>query len=177
MPDTYHNDMLVFDSIVHEIDVVRFLADSPIKSVEIKHMKRNDLSPKGLNEPILALLETESGILATVEMNVSIQFGYQVKTEAVFQKGIAEIGRTAGMNTFFDGQIATAEHMSFKTRFAAAYDSQIQRWVNATKQGKIDGPSAWDGYLAAAAVEAGLDALHTGAKVAASYAKKPAFYS
>jgi myo-inositol 2-dehydrogenase/D-chiro-inositol 1-dehydrogenase len=177
VPDTYHNDMLIFDSIVHEIDVVRFLTDSPIKSVEVKYMKRNALSPDKLMEPILALLETESGVLATVEMNVSVQFGYQVKTEAVFQKGIAEIGRTAGMNLFADGRISTAEHMSFKTRFAAAYDSQIQRWINAVKVGKIDGPSAWDGYLAAAAVEAGLSALQSGEKVAANYEKKPAFYS
>lgn len=177
VPDSYHNDMLIYDSIVHEIDIVRFLTDSPIKSVEIKHMKRNQLSPEKLAEPILALLETDSGVLATVEMNVSVQFGYQVKTEAVFQKAIAEIGRTSGMNLFVGGQISTAEHMSFKTRFAAAYDTQIQRWVNATKVGKIDGPSAWDGYLAAAAVEAGLEALHSGARAEAIYAAKPAFYN
>jgi myo-inositol 2-dehydrogenase/D-chiro-inositol 1-dehydrogenase len=177
VPDTYHNDMLIFDSVVHEIDVVRFLTDSPIKSIEVKHMKRNKLSPEKLNEPILCLLETEDGVLATVEMNVSVQFGYQVKTEAVFQKGIAEIGRTAGMNTFFDGQIATEEHMSFKTRFAAAYDTQIQRWVDATKLGKIDGPSAWDGYLAAAAVEAGVEALRSGNKVQVSYTEKPSLYN
>ena len=177
VPDTYHNDMLIFDSVVHEIDVVRFLTDSPIKSVEVKHMKRNKLSPEKLNEPILVLLETDSGVLATVEMNVSVQFGYQVKTEAVFQKGIAEIGRTSGMTTFFEGSVATEEHMSFKTRFAAAYDTQIQRWVNAVHKGTIDGPSAWDGYLAAAAVEAGVKALNNGQKVDAEYAKKPAFYN
>lgn len=176
VPDTYHNDMLIFDSVVHEIDAVRFLTDSPIKSVEVKQMKRNKLSPEKLNEPILVLLETDSGVLASVEMNVSVQFGYQVKTEAVFQKGIAEIGRTAGMTTFFEGQVATEEHMSFKTRFAAAYDTQIQRWVNATKQGTIDGPSAWDGYLAAAAVEAGLKALQNGLKVEVSYSEKPSLY-
>jgi myo-inositol 2-dehydrogenase/D-chiro-inositol 1-dehydrogenase len=177
VPDTYHNDMLIFDSVVHEIDVVRYLANSPIKSIQVRHMKRNTLNPEGLNDPILALLETESGVLATVEMNVSVQFGYQVKTEAVFEKGIAEIGRTAGMTRFFDSKISTAEHVSFKTRFAAAYDAQIQRWVNAVKKGTIDGPSAWDGYLAAAAVEAGLEALHSGKVAEVSYSPRPAFYN
>ncbi|MEY4500018.1 MAG: hypothetical protein RL319_1006 [Actinomycetota bacterium] len=176
VPETYHNDMLIFDSVVHEIDVVRFLTDSPIRAIDVKHMKRNALSPERLNEPILVLLETGNDVLATVEMNVSVQFGYQVKTEAVFQKGIAEIGRTAGMTTFFEGQVATEEHMSFKTRFAAAYDSQIQRWVNAVKMGTIDGPSAWDGYLAAAAVDAGVEAIRSGDRVEVSYAAKPAFY-
>jgi len=177
VPESYHNDMLIFDSVVHEIDVVRFLTDSPIASVEVKHLKRNTMNHEELNDPVLVLLTTENQVLADVEMNVSVQFGYQVKTEAVFEKGIAEIGRTSGMTTWFDSQISVAEHVSFKTRFAAAYDTQIQRWVNATLKGTIDGPSAWDGYLAAAAVEAGLEALHTGAKVEVKYAPKPSFYN
>lgn len=176
VPDTYHNDMLIFDSVVHEIDVVRFLTDSPIDTVEVKHMKRNSNNHSGFSDPILVLLKTKSEVLATVEMNVSVKFGYEVKTEAVFENGIAEIGRTSGMTTWFNGQVATAEHMSFKTRFAAAYDTQIQRWVTATKQGKIDGPSAWDGYLAAAAVEAGVKALNSGLSQNVEYAAKPDFY-
>jgi myo-inositol 2-dehydrogenase/D-chiro-inositol 1-dehydrogenase len=177
VPDTYTNTMLIEDSVVHEIDIVRFLTDSPIAAIEVKHPKRNELSPKGLNEPIFALLYTESGVLANVEMNVSVQFGYQVKTEAIFQKGIAEIGRSSGLNLWQDAKLSTAEHTSFKTRFAAAYDNQIQRWVNAVKRGTIDGPSAWDGYLASAAVTAGVEALTTGARVEVVYAPKPKFYN
>ena len=177
VPDSYTNAMLIEDSVVHEIDVVRFLTDSPIVAIEVKHGKRNTLSPDHLNEPIFVLLYTESGVLANVEMNVSVQFGYQVKTEAVFQKGIAEIGRTAGMTLWQDGRYGGVENASFKTRFAAAYDSQIQRWVNATKRGEIDGPSAWDGYLASAACAAGVTALTTGELVDVVYAERPAFYN
>ena len=176
VPESYHNDMLIFDSVVHEIDVVRFLTGSPIETIEVKHMKRNSNNHSGFSDPILVLLKTKSEVLATVEMNVSVKFGYEVKTEAVFENGIAEIGRTSGMTTWFNGQVSTAEHMSFKTRFAAAYDAQIQRWVDATKQGKIDGPSAWDGYLAAAAVEAGVKALNSGNLETVEYAAKPSFY-
>ncbi len=176
VPDSYHNDMLIFDSVVHEIDAIRFLTDSPIRSIEVKHMKRNSLSPDGLDEPILVLLRTQDGVLSTVEMNVSVQFGYQVRTEAVFEQGLAEIGRATGPAKHQAGAMAIADHMSFRTRFADAYDAQIQRWVNATKKGTIDGPSAWDGYLAAAAVEAGLEALKTGKEVEVSYAPQPDFY-
>lgn len=176
VPSTYHNEMLIFDSVVHEIDVVRFLTDSPIKSVEVKHFKRNSKSPEGLQEPILVLLETETGVLANVEMNVSVGFGYQVKTEAIFETGVADIGRASGLEVAVDGTLVTKEHETFKTRFASAYDAQVQRWVNAVKRGTIDGPSAWDGYLAAAAVEAGLEALKTGNKVQASYKETPKFY-
>jgi len=173
VPASYYNDMLIFDSLVHEIDIIRYLTDSPIRSMEIKHFKQNRNSPNGLKEPILAILETESGVLANVEMNVSVAFGYQVKTEAVFESGIAEIGNVTGLLSSFDGKASRKEHLTFKTRFAAAYDSQVQRWVNAVHKGTIDGPGAWDGYLAASAVEAGLEALRSGTKVQVSYTEIP----
>jgi myo-inositol 2-dehydrogenase / D-chiro-inositol 1-dehydrogenase len=166
VPDSYTNSMLITDSVVHEIDVVRYLTGSSVVAVEVKRLRRNGLSPAHLD-----------GVLADVEMNVSVQFGYQVKTEAVFQRGIAEIGRTAGMTRWQDGRYGGAENMSFKTRFAAAYDTQIQRWVVAARQGGIDGPSAWDGYLVAAACEAGVEALETGNRVEVSYVPQPAFYT
>lgn len=177
VPDSYTNPMLINDSVVHEIDIVRYLTDSAVTAIEVKRPRRNSLSPARLDEPILVLLETEHGVLADVEMNVSVQFGYQVKTEAVFERGIAELGRTGGMTIWSDGRYGRAEHASYTTRFAAAYDAQIQRWVRAVRDGSIDGPSAWDGYLAAAACAAGVQALETGERVEVQYAERPAFYA
>ncbi len=177
VPEWYGNEMLIADSVSHEIDIVRFLTNSPIVSAEVKQLKRNTLAPERLNEPILVLLETESGVIATVEMNVSVQFGYQVITEAVFQKGVSEIGRSNGMTTWEAGRSSTAEHVTYITRFARAYDDEIQSWINAAKLGKIGGPNAWDGYMSVAVVEAGLKSLKSGEKVSATYVAKPAFYN
>ena len=177
VPDWYGNEMLIADSVSHEIDIVRFLTGSPIISAEVKQLKRNKLAPERLNEPILVLLETESGVIATVEMNVSVQFGYQVITEAVFQKGVSEIGRYNGMTTWEAGRSSTAEHISYLTRFARAYDDEIQSWINAAKIGQIGGPNAWDGYLSVAVVDAGLKSLKTGERVSATYVAKPALYN
>jgi myo-inositol 2-dehydrogenase/D-chiro-inositol 1-dehydrogenase len=174
--DYYSNPMLINDSVVHEFDVVPWLVGESIVSVEVKQAKRNSLSPAHLQEPILVLLETESGVLVDVEMNVSAQFGYQVTTQAVFEKGVAEIGRTSGLQLWQAGRFGGVEHESFKTRFAAAYDHQIQRWVDAVHRGTIDGPSAWDGYRAAALCEAGVRAQETGERVVVEYIDKPAFY-
>ena len=177
VPDWYGNEMLIADSVSHEIDIVRFLTGSPIVSAEVKQLKRNKLAPERLNEPILVLLETESGVIATVEMNVSVQFGYQVITEAVFQKGVSEIGRSNGMTTWQAGRSSTAEHVSYLTRFARAYDDEIQSWINAAKIGQLGGPNAWDGYLSVAVVEAGLKSLKSGEKIDATYVAKPALYN
>lgn len=174
----YVDSMLITDSVVHEIDTIPWIVGEPIAAVEVKKARRNSLAPAWLNDPQLVIFETESGVLADVEINVNVQFGYQVTTAAVFERGIAEIGKTAGLVRWQDGAWAGAEHQTFKTRFAAAYDTQVQRWVDAARSGTIDGPSAWDGYLAAAVSEAAVTAQASGERVAVEYAMaKPAFYN
>ncbi|WP_374975648.1 Gfo/Idh/MocA family protein [Microbacterium trichothecenolyticum] len=177
VPDSYTQTMLITDSVVHEFDVVPWLAGSTVKSVEVKFPRRNSLTPEHLREPILVIMELENGVLVDVEMNVSVQFGYQVATEAVFEKGIARIGQPSGLQQWRDGRFSIADHVSFTTRFASAYDEQIQRWVNAVKDGRlVDGPNAWDGYLVALACEAGVKALEGGI-VPVQFAERPAFYA
>ena len=122
-------------------------------------------------------IELESGVLAAVEINVNAQFGYQVTTEAVLERGVAEIGRTAGLDVWQDGRWGGTEHVSFKSRFGSAFDVQIQRWVDAVHRSEIDGASAWDGYLAAAACEAGVAAQRTGRRVEVTKVARPAFYA
>lgn len=176
VPDSYTQQMLISDSVVHEFDVTPWLAGSDIRSVEVKYPRRNSLSPEHLREPILVLIELESGVLVDVEMNVSVQFGYQVATEAVFERGIARIGQPTGLQLWQGGHVGISEHQSFKSRFAAAYDEQIQRWVDAAAKGAIDGPNAWDGYKVALACEAGVAALDGGI-VPVELPERPAFYA
>ncbi len=176
-PPGYTETMLITDSVVHEIDVVPWLVGEPIAAVEVRKPRRNSLAPEGLREPQLVLLETASGVLADVEISVNIQFGYQVTTDAVFERSVAEIGRTSGIARWVNGAFRQAEHLTYTTRFARAYDTEVQRWVDAVRRGTIDGPSAWDGYLAAAVCEAGVSAQASGKRVEVSYVPRPAFYA
>ena len=165
VPDSYVQPMLITDSVVHEFDVVPWLAGSPISSVEVKFPRRNSLSPERLREPILVVMELANGVLVDVEMNVSVQFGYQVATEAVLERGIARIGQPSGLERWSDGQMSVGEHTSSITRFATAYDNEVQHWVDAVRDGRlVDGPNSWDGYLVALACEAGVRALDGGAQ-------------
>lgn len=176
VPESYMQSMMITDSVVHELDVVPWLAGSPIKTIEVKYPRRNSLGPERLREPILVLLELESGVLADVEMSASAQFGYQVATEAVFERGIARIGQPAGLQQWSAGRFSIRDHDTYTTRFASAYDTQVQRWVDAVRDGSlVDGPNAWDGYVVALACEAGVRALEGGI-VPVETATRPAFY-
>ena len=173
---SYTEEMLITDSLVHEFDVIPWLAGATIKSIEVRYAKRNALSPEHLREPILALLELDNGVLADVEMNVGVQFGYQVATEAVFQRGVARIGQPAGLQLWQDSMFQVGEHQSFTTRFKEAFDAEVQSWVNAARCGEIGGPSAWDGYKVAVACAAGVRALTALGPVALDLPETPAFY-
>jgi myo-inositol 2-dehydrogenase/D-chiro-inositol 1-dehydrogenase len=177
VPEGYTQPMLINDSVVHEFDVVPWLAGAAITSVEVKYAKRNSLGPAHLREPILVLMELDNGVLVDVEMNVSVQFGYQVATEAVFERGVARIGQPEGLQLWQDAKFHLGEHTSYVTRFKQAYDIEVQAWVDATKRGAIAGPCAWDGYKVAVACAAGVKALDTSGPVAIELPQTPAFYA
>jgi myo-inositol 2-dehydrogenase/D-chiro-inositol 1-dehydrogenase len=177
VPADYTQSMLITDSVVHEFDVMPWLAGSPVRSVEVKYPRRNTLAPERLREPILVLIGLENGVLVDVEMNVSVQFGYQVGTEAVFESAVARIGQPSGLQRWSEAAFSIAEHTTYTTRFARAYDAQVQAWVDAVRDGSlVAGPTAWDGYLVALACEAGVRALETIGPVAVEPAERPAFY-
>ncbi len=175
-PPGYTESMLITDSVVHELDIVPWLAGSPVASVEVLRTRRNSRAPQGVSEPQLVLLELENGVIAEVEISVNLGFGYQVTTEAVFEQGVAQIGRTAGLTLWSQGAARVAEHPGYVGRFAQAYDLEVQAWVDAARAGRIGGPSAWDGYLAALASEAGVEAQSSGRRVSVRSETTPAFY-
>ncbi|MFB9375933.1 Gfo/Idh/MocA family protein [Kineococcus gynurae] len=177
VPETYTQSMLITDSVVHEFDVLPWVAGRDIVSVEVVHARRNELSPGHLSEPVLVLMRLADDILVDVEMNVSVGFGYQVATEAVFQQGIARIGQPEGLQLWQRGTFSLAEHQSFATRFSAAYDTQLRAFVEAARAGTVTGPSAWDGYKVAVACAAGVVALDRPGPVALDLPPVPSFYA
>ncbi len=52
--------------------------------------------------------------------------------------------------------------MDWKTRFIEAYDTELKEWVESTLEGKVNGPTAWDGYLASVTADALVKAQTSG---------------
>jgi myo-inositol 2-dehydrogenase/D-chiro-inositol 1-dehydrogenase len=163
--------MVVRDSLVHEVDVTRFLFDEEITSIQIVKPSANPSAPEGLADPQIAILRTASGRHVDVELFVTTGVAYEVRTEVVAEKGSAMIGLDVNMVRktaagTWGGQITPG----FRERFGQAYDTEFQRWVDAVRRGGstgdvIDGPGAWDGYAASAVCEAGVESLNSGLPV------------
>ncbi|BBZ29459.1 inositol 2-dehydrogenase [Mycolicibacterium madagascariense] len=167
VPQSFDSAMVVRDSLVHEVDVTRFLFDEEIASIQIITPSANPGAPEGLADPQIAIMRTVSGRHVDVELFVTTGVAYEVRTEVVAEKGSAMIGldvnviRKTAAGTW-GGQITPG----FRERFGQAYDTEFQRWVDAVASGfNVDGPGAWDGYAASAVCEAGVASLNGGGPV------------
>jgi len=175
-PEGFTNEMLINDSVVHEFDAIRYFTGEEITSVQVRLGKPTRNAPNGQHDPQHVLLETESGVLADVEIYVNAKFGYQVATQASFEDGIVSIGGDSGPYIQSAGKWGGSVTPGFEERFGAAYDVEIQAWVDAALRGEIGGPTAWDGYATAACCEAGVEAQKSGEKVKVQLNTKPDLY-
>jgi myo-inositol 2-dehydrogenase / D-chiro-inositol 1-dehydrogenase len=167
VPHGFDSAMVVRDSLVHEVDVTRFLFDEEIASIQIIKPAPNPAAPQGLADPQIAIMRTESGKYVDVELFVTTGVAYEVRTELVGEKGSAMIGLDVGLvRKGAPGRWGGRITPGFRERFGQAYDTEFQRWVDAVHAGiNVDGPDAWDGYAAAAVCEAGVESLNSGRPV------------
>ena len=176
-PPGFTNELLINDSVVHEFDAIRFFTGEEITSVQVRLGKATKNAPAGQHDPQHVLLETESGVLADVEIFVNAKYGYEVGTQASFEEGVVSIGGDKGPYTRTAGRWGGNVTPGFEERFGAAYDVEIQSWVDAAVRGEIGGPTAWDGYATAACCEAGVEAQKSGEKVTVRLNTKPDLYN
>ena len=151
----FDSAMIITDTVVHEVDITRWLLGQEIVRVQVITPRPSSLAREGLRDPQLVIFETEGGQLVTVEAFVSAGYGYDIQCEVVGEAGTLEL------------PVAVAQN--FQQRFATAYLQELERWV----AGK-PGASAWDGYAAAAVCEAAVESLETGARVDVSLDRRGA---
>ncbi|WP_438302952.1 Gfo/Idh/MocA family protein [Streptomyces sp. HUAS TT11] len=175
-PPGFTDAMLINDSVVHEMDVTRWLLGQEITAVTVLRPTPSAVAPEGLADPQLIVLETDGGALVDVEIFVNCGFGYQVQAEAVCERGTARIGDGHAMVTNAAGRWGGTIAQDFVERFEEAYDREVQAWVDATRRGEVTGPSVWDGYAAAAVCEAGVRAQTEGRRTEVELIGRPALY-
>ena len=176
-PPVFTTDMMITDSVVHDIDVTRWLLGQEVLAATVYKGRRSSLAPEGLADPQLVLLETSEGVLVDVESFVSCQFGYDIRYELVGETGTLSLGETAGVLVRQDGRYAGPIPADYRERFGDAYQRALTEWVDGGLRGEITGPSAWDGYATTAVAEAAVESQVKGGRVAVELAERPALYA
>ncbi|MGW1344343.1 Gfo/Idh/MocA family protein [Kribbella sp. NPDC002412] len=164
VPSSYTREMAIVDTAVHDFDVARWLLGEELVAIRVVPAKPNSLGD-GLQDPLLMIVETQTGVLVNVETSVNIRYGYDIRGEAVGEKGTATLERPERVPA------------DWRERFTAAFDTELQEWIDTIASGtEPTGPSSWDGYAATVVCDAGVQSLDTLDRVPVVLGAKPALY-
>jgi myo-inositol 2-dehydrogenase/D-chiro-inositol 1-dehydrogenase len=176
VPEHYTKDMAIVDTAVHDFDVARWLLAEEFAGIRVLPAKRNRLGGE-LQDPLLMILETGSGVLVNVETSVNIRYGYDIRGEVIGEEGTVSIADGSQVSLRQAGRVSGPVPADWRERFIAAYDTELQAWIDAVAAGEgATGPSSWDGYAAQVVCDAGLRALAGGDRVAIQMIEKPSIY-
>lgn len=175
VPEWWTTELTIKDSSVHDADIVRFLTGEEIVASTVLR-PRTSSRLADVQDPLVIVFETESGILVDVELSVNIAYGYDIRAEVVGETGTAALG---------DGGLIALKRAAFRStdlpadwrqRFALAYDRELQDWIDATSAGEATGPSSWDGYVATAIAEASHHSYQVGKRTEIVLPERPSIY-
>src|SRR5918999_1302124 len=176
VPPGFTSDMMITDSVVHDIDVTRWLLGQEIVAATVFKARPSSLAPEGLQDPQMVVLETADGVLVDVESFVTCQFGYDIRYELVGESGTIALGEHPGVQVRAEGGHHGPIPADYRERFGAAYQTELQEWVSGVLRGEVTGPSAWDGYATTAVAEAAVESLTKGGRAAVELVERPALY-
>lgn len=172
----YVTPQAVFDTAIHEIDVLHWLIDDEYESAQVLFGKDSKYTHSKLRDPQIMILKTKRGVNIMVEVFVNCKFGYDINCEVVCEEGVIHMPSPSFPTVRKNGMLSTQIEQSWINRFIDAYDVELQDWVNASKEGKVNGPTAWDGYLAAVTSDTLVKAQETGSIEKIITGEKPEFY-
>jgi myo-inositol 2-dehydrogenase/D-chiro-inositol 1-dehydrogenase len=173
----FTTELIVSDSAVHEMDIVRWLFGEEIVAVTVLKPRRSREAGADLQDPLILVFEMASGALVDDEVFLNARYGYDVRGEIVCETGTVALADVSEVTVRTGNRHSGRIPVDWRDRFILAYDAELQRWLNAVAAGTSAGPSTWDGYAAAAVTDASLEALRTGQRTAVSMAERPEFYA
>lgn len=179
VPKTYTSRMAIDDTAIHEIDTMRWLLDEEIVETRVDRPRFTSKRFEHLNDLIVVVMRTESGVLIDDEVNVNIGFGYSIECELVMETGTARLGDQEKIHVrdqFGNRNAICGSHID---RFHDAFNQEVQEWIHAVARGEHTGASSWDGYAAACVIDAAVASLEdpSGPKVEVAMIDKPGFYA
>ena len=178
VPEHYLTPMAIHDTLIHEIDVLRWLLNDDYVSARVLFPRKAARSHGKLRDPQVVVLETAKGVLIDVEIFVNCHYGYDIQCEVVGEDGIAKLPEPMAIQMRLDAKLQNPILTDWKDRFVDSYDVELNDFIKAAAQGTAAGPSSWDGYVAAITSDACVAAQEAdGEAVAISLPARPALYS
>ena len=174
--ENYGTAMAAEDSVVHELDIVRWLLSDDYVSAQVVFPRSTRHAHAKLKDPQIFLFETTRGVRIDVEMFVNCKYGYDIQCTIVGEEGVASLPEPLSLIQRKDARLSCDILTNWKLRFVDAYDDELQEFLKGVAGGEIRGPSSWDGYAASIASDACLAAQRSGNIEPIDMPEKPAAF-
>jgi myo-inositol 2-dehydrogenase/D-chiro-inositol 1-dehydrogenase len=119
---------------VHDFDVWRWLTSSEWKQVSSHYPRPSTLSPKDLIDPLVFTAQLENQILMVADIVANNNYGYDLRTEVLCERGSLEIGTFGDVytraNHFAETPLGGPMVENWIPRFKDAYVAELRAWVD-----------------------------------------------
>jgi len=168
---------ILTNSAGHDFDSARFLLDEEVQEVSVRGLRsRPELHPD-TKDLLLIQMSMTNNTLASGEVYVNDEYGYEVSAELVCQRGtvVTELGSKALVRAKANrGYYVASDWLS---PFHDAYVAEQIDWIDGLQTGQpFHGADAWDGFVVMKVTAAAIQSLNTGAVVPVVLPEKPGLY-
>jgi myo-inositol 2-dehydrogenase/D-chiro-inositol 1-dehydrogenase len=177
VPPHWPGKLVVTGSAIHDIDSVRWLLGQEITEVYVRGVRTHAAFSDETQDMLLLQMVLSGESLATVEVSVAIEYGYEVSAEIVGERGTAltmQPGLALVRSREARSVAVSSDGLAY---FQEAYVSELTHWMHSIQTGQtFPGATAWDGYMSLVVSDACIQSLHSGTLVAVSTPARPGFY-
>lgn len=179
VPESYTSRMAIDDTAIHEFDTMRWLLGEEIVKVRVDRPKSTTHRFDHLIDPIVVVAYTESGVRIDDEVNVNLQWAYSIECELVLETAAVRLGDQEKIHIRDVHGNRNPMCQSHIDRFQAAFNREVQEWINAVARDEHTGSTAWDGYAATTVVDAAVKSLEDASSplIDVELIDKPALYA
>ena len=167
IPYDSRGEVIVTNSAGHDIDATRWLLGQEIEEVYVRGVRSHASFSAETTDLLVFQMSLTGDCLATIELYVAAEYGYEVSAEIVSEHGAAATGQPDYAIVRSAPARSVGVPVDWLERFREAYVVELTEWVRAIRNGTpFPGASAWDGYMALLVTDACVESLRTRRPVA-----------
>jgi myo-inositol 2-dehydrogenase / D-chiro-inositol 1-dehydrogenase len=178
IPYDTRGEVILTNSAGHDIDTLRWLLGQEIEDVYVRGVRSHLDFTADTTDLLLVQMTLTGDCLATIELAMAAEYGYEVSAEIVSERGTVVTGQPANAIVRSVQARSAAVPVHWLDRFQEAYVAELAQWAQALQTGQpFPGASAWDGYVALLVTDACVRSLQSRSPVAVQAPPRPFLYA
>lgn len=178
IPYDVRGEVVLTNSAGHDIDATRWLLGQEIEEVFVRGVRSHAGFSVDTTDLLLLQMKLTGDCLATIELFVAAEYGYEVSAEIVAERGTVVTGQPDAAIVRAAQTRAAAVPTDWLGRFQEAYVAEMLAWMGSIQtEQPFPGANAWDGYMALLVTDACVRSLHSNGPVAVQAPARPGLYT